>query len=434
MLHYKLQFGCLVILCYIAFIYLREVKIYKQKLRKSYFDELVLLGIVAVLLDMATVYTVNHLNTVPELLNQVLHALFLTSIDVVIFVLCLYILNIAGAMPKTKAKKWLLFAPFLINEIILFGTMHMLDYKEGIVTNYSMGIPAYTCFAVAFIYMMVANVMFLRRWRYIESHKRVSIFTYLVVSTGVTVLQMVFPELLITSLAETIIILGIYLNLEDPALKQLSKFHKETVMAFATIIENRDNSTGGHVRRTSMYVQLIAEELRKGGVYKDVITKDFMTNLVKAAPMHDIGKIAIPDAILQKPGKLTDEEFDIMKTHASVGGKMIRETFQKLGDQEYLEMAYAVANYHHEKWNGRGYPEGLKEQEIPLCARIMAVADVFDAISEERCYRPAMPLEKCFSIIEEGSGRDFDPTIVDVFLKARTKVAQIHAQTNLETE
>ena len=430
MLHYKLQLGCLVILLYLSFIYLKEARIYKQRVKKSYFGKLLFLGIIALVLDMATVYSVNHLDTVPLLLNQILHALFLSCIDVIIFALCLYILNIAGAMPRTKWKRIALAAPFVINEVILFGTMHLLDYKIGKVTNYSMGIPAYTCFA--FTYMVIAIVMFLRRWKNIEHHKRTSIFTYLMVVTAVTTMQMINPELLITSIAETLAIIGIYMNLEDPALKQLSRYHKETVLAFATLIENRDNSTGGHVRRTSMYVQLIAEELRKKAPYNDLITKDYLNNLIKAAPMHDIGKIAIPDAILQKPGKLTEEEYEIMKTHAEVGGKMIRDTFKKLGDYEYLEMAYAVANYHHERWNGSGYPEGLKGEEIPLCARIMAVADVFDAISEDRCYRPAIPLEKCFQIIEEGRNADFDPAIVDVFLKNRDKVERIHSQTNLE--
>ena len=431
MLHYKLQFGCLIILLYIGFTYLREARIYRQRI-KHYFQLLLGTGIIAILLDMATVYSVNHLDTVPPILNQILHAFFLSSIDLIIFMLCQYVLNIAGAIPKAKWKRVALATPFVINEIVLFSTMHLLDYKIGKVTNYSMGIPAYTCYAVAFAYMMVAIVMFLRRWKNIEHHKRISIITYLIAITAVTLLQSIFPELLITSLAETLTILGIYLNLEDPALRQLSKFHKETVLAFATLIENRDNSTGGHVRRTSMYVQLIAEQLRKKRPYSDIITKDYLNNLVKAAPMHDIGKVAIPDAILQKPGKLTSEEFEVMKTHSSIGGKMIRDTFHKLGDREYLEMAYQVATYHHERWNGKGYPEGLAEEDIPLCARIMAVADVFDAISEDRCYRPAIPLEECFKMIEEGRGTDFDPAIVDVFMQNRDKVELIHNQTNLE--
>lgn len=146
--------------------------------------------------------------------------------------------------------------------------------------------------------------------------------------------------------------------------------------------------------------------------------------------MHDIGKIAVPDVILQKPGRLTEEEFEIIKKHATDGGRIIEETFGNLGNEEYTRMAYQVARYHHEKWNGKGYPKGLKAREIPLCARIMAVADVFDAVSEKRCYRDAIPVEQCFAIIREGSGRDFDPVIAEVFLDSREKVERIHNEIN----
>ena len=201
-------------------------------------------------------------------------------------------------------------------------------------------------------------------------------------------------------------------------------------MGFANLIENRDGNTGGHIKRTSLYVELIAKELRARGVYSNILTKDYIENLVKAAPMHDIGKISVPDAILQKPGKLTDEEFATMKLHAPNGGRIIKDTFKNLGDEEYRKMAYEVARYHHEKWNGRGYPEGLKEEEIPLCARIMAVADVFDAVSEKRCYREAMPLDKCFDIIKQGIGTDFDPVIAQLFVTIREKVEEIHTKVN----
>lgn len=164
-------------------------------------------------------------------------------------------------------------------------------------------------------------------------------------------------------------------------------------------------------------------------LYKEELTGDFIDNLVMAAPMHDIGKIAIPDFILQKPGKLTDEEFRIMKTHAEKGGKIIQETFGQGGETEYEKMAYEVARYHHEKWNGKGYPEGKKRKEIPLCARIMAIADVFDAVSAKRCYRDALPLDQCFRIIEEGSGWDFDPLIAEVFLDMREEVEKIYEKT-----
>ena len=140
--------------------------------------------------------------------------------------------------------------------------------------------------------------------------------------------------------------------------------------------------------------------------------------------MHDIGKISVPDVILQKPGRLTEEEFEIIKLHTVNGGKIIQETFGHLENEQYAQMAYEVARFHHEKWNGKGYPEGLKRKEIPLCARIMAIADVFDALSEKRCYKEAMPLDKCFEIIQDGSGQDFDPVLVEVFLDIKEKVMQ----------
>lgn len=422
----RLQIGCLAVLLYIAFIYFRECKRYHRKLKDTMFDELLLLGIVSVTLDGATAYTVNHLETVNQILNRVLHALFLAGLDAVIFVLFLYMLFTTGAFPKKRVNRLIVFLPFVANILLVVCNIHSLRYEEGVHTNYSMGGSVYTCFIMAAVYTVLTIVIFFKRWNYMEHHKRASVFTYLLVMALVTGIQMVFPETLISSIAVTIFVLGVYLNLEDPALGELSRYHSETIMGFANLIENRDNSTGGHIKRTSMYVQLIAEELRDRGRYKDILTKDYINNLMKAAPMHDIGKIAIPDAILQKPGKLTEEEFAIMKSHAAKGAKIIQETFQKLGDEEYFHMAYQVACYHHEKWNGKGYPEGLKEEEIPLCARIMAVADVFDAISEKRCYRDAMPLETCFSIIGEGIGQDFDPVIAQTFLDIREKVEQVH--------
>ena len=207
---------------------------------------------------------------------------------------------------------------------------------------------------------------------------------------------------------------------------QLVLYNRDMIYGFATLVENRDENTGGHIKRTSYYVRLLAEELQKENIYSDIINEEFISTLSMVAPLHDIGKISIPDSVLQKPGRLTDEEFDIMKTHSEKGGKIIKETFAHIGDDNYKQMAYNVARYHHEKWNGKGYPEGLSGEDIPLPARIMAVADVFDAVSEKRCYRDALPLETCFGIIEEGRGRDFDPVLVDAFLNIRDEVTQVH--------
>ncbi|MBQ9119286.1 MAG: HD domain-containing protein [Lachnospiraceae bacterium] len=212
--------------------------------------------------------------------------------------------------------------------------------------------------------------------------------------------------------------------------EELSLYHGEMVMGFATLVENKDGSTGGHIKRSTTYVKLLAEELKRRGYYPEVLTEEYMKNLCMAAPMHDIGKISVPDVILQKPGRLTAEEFDTMKQHTVSGGKIIMETFGHLGNEQYAQLAYEVARYHHEKWNGKGYPEGLKRKEIPLCARIMAIADVFDAVSEKRCYRDAMPLEKCFEIILEGSGQDFDPVLAEIFLDMKEQVTKVHQEMN----
>lgn len=430
--HTKLQIGCLTILCYIAYIYFKQCRLYRQSLEKSRFGAILILGMVEVCLDGVTAYTVNHLDTVPDAVNRILHGLFLASLDSVIFALCIYMLIITGAYPTRKIYKILIFAPYIINIILVLINIASLQYIQGKVTNYSMGASAYTCFVMAAIYNVIMFVIFFGRWRFIERHKRASIFTYLLVLTTGTVIQMIFPETLISSIAVTVFVLGVYMNLEDPAIRQLSRHHRETVMGFANLIENRDGNTGGHIKRTSLYVELIAKELRVRGMYNHELTKDYIENLIKAAPMHDIGKISVPDAILQKPGKLTDEEFETMKLHAPNGAKIIKKTFKNLGNEDYRKMAYEVARYHHEKWNGRGYPDGLKGEDIPLCARIMAVADVFDAVSEKRCYRDAMPIDKCFDIIRQGIGTDFDPVIAGLFLDIRENVEEIHRSVNKE--
>lgn len=216
--------------------------------------------------------------------------------------------------------------------------------------------------------------------------------------------------------------------------KKMKRQHDDMVMGFATLVENRDNSTGGHIRRTSAYVELILRGLKEKGIYTEYIDEDFIENMVKAAPLHDIGKIATPDAILQKPGKLTNEEFAIMKEHAKMGREMISQLLSSSENEEYRKIAENVAGFHHEKWNGKGYPLGLADYQIPLSARIMAVADVFDAVSQNRCYRIAMPLEKCFQIIEEGRGVEFDPEIVDVFMAIKEEVIRVHEKFNEEDE
>ena len=197
--------------------------------------------------------------------------------------------------------------------------------------------------------------------------------------------------------------------------KQVSNMQSGMISFMAEVVENRDDNTGGHIRRTAKYVESIAKELKRRGVYSDILTDRYMENMMVAAPLHDIGKIHIPDAVLNKPGRLTEEEFEIMKTHTTAGEELLAHAKEELGESEYLIMAVEMAAYHHEWWNGNGYPYGISGEEIPLAARIMAVADVFDALTSKRCYKDAMPLEKAYAIIREESGTHFDPVIVEAF-------------------
>lgn len=423
-----MQIGCLCILIYIGVIYLKECKECHHDLKNTFFDEIYTIGIISVILDGITAYTVNNTESVSRVINLILHGLFYISIDTVIFAMFIYMTKITDMFPRKKLYKIIIYAPFVINIILVFANIGSVEFVQGNTTFYSRGFSAYTCFITAGIYFLMSLSVFVKGWRYIATGKRTSLFTYLFALVLVAVIQIAFPETLLSCIAVTVFIIGLYMNQEDPHLHTLSEYHRETVMSFANLVENRDGNTGGHIKRTSRYVRLIADELYSHRYYDDVLTSDYINDLVKAAPMHDIGKIGVPDAVLRKPGRLTDEEYEQMKLHAAKGGDIIRESFRNLGDEDYRKMAFEVARYHHEKWNGKGYPDGLKRKDIPLSARIMAVADVFDAISENRCYRVAMPMDKCFEIIAQGSGQDFDPIIAEVFIEARPKVEAIHKE------
>lgn len=427
----KLQIGCMLVILYVTFIYLREKRVYKVKKREVIFEWLLLVGILGIAFDGATAYTVNHLEQVPDIINGILHMCFLCSMDVIVFLMFLYITDITRGMPKFKKNRLLLGLPLLANIAVVVCFMPQLEYRHGEITNYSMGISAYTCFVMVVVYMIATMIILFTSWKNLGQHKLITISTYMTASVVVAVYQMLHPQALITCLVPTVAIVGTYLNMENPVFAKLQTYNQEMVMGFATLVENRDGSTGGHIKRTTEYVRMLSEELSARGFYKDQLTKDYMKNLVMAAPMHDVGKIAIPDAILQKKGKLTAEEYEIMKTHTKRGGKIIQETFGHMGDDEYEKIAYEVARHHHEKWNGKGYPDGLSRKEIPLCARIMAVADVFDAVSAKRCYRDALPLKECFRIIESGSGQDFDPIIVEVFLEMEERIGEVWAKENV---
>jgi len=199
--------------------------------------------------------------------------------------------------------------------------------------------------------------------------------------------------------------------------KELAAIQDVTILAMASLAETRDNDTGNHIRRTQHYLRILANHLKTHARFKDFLTDHVIDMLFKSAPLHDIGKVGIPDRILLKPGRFEPHEFEIMKTHCKLGRDSIQHAENQLGlEVEFLKYAKEIAYSHQEKWDGSGYPEGLAGDSIPISARLMAVADVYDALISRRVYKEGMPHEKAVSIIAQGRGSHFDPDITDAFL------------------
>jgi len=208
-------------------------------------------------------------------------------------------------------------------------------------------------------------------------------------------------------------------------IRKKSEMQKSVIEDLADIIESRDIETGEHIKRTKKYVTILVDAMKKDNKYKDILTDKYCDNIINAAPLHDIGKIVVSDLILCKPGKLTDEEFDKMKIHTTKGGDIIKNILKDLGDEDFLNVAYDIATFHHEKWNGKGYPQNLAGTDIPLPARIMAIADVFDALVAERVYKKPMPVDKAINIIIEDAGTHFDPNLVEIFKTVEDKFIEV---------
>lgn len=218
--------------------------------------------------------------------------------------------------------------------------------------------------------------------------------------------------------------------------RELSAIQDVTIMAMASLAETRDSDTGNHIHRTRYYVKVLAEHLKANPRFSKFLTDHNINILFRSAPLHDIGKVGIPDSILLKPGRLDAHEMEIMKTHTTLGRDAIQHAENTLGVQvEFLTMAKEIALYHQEKWDGSGYPEGLSCDNIPISARLMAVADVYDALVSQRRYKESMSHERAVHVVAEGKGSHFDPDMVDAFIDIQDEfraIAQRYVDTDID--
>lgn len=212
--------------------------------------------------------------------------------------------------------------------------------------------------------------------------------------------------------------------------KKISESQMATIFALAKLAENRDTDTGEHLERVQEYCRVLALGLQQSSCYSPVISDEFVADICQASPLHDIGKVAIPDHVLLKPGRLSQEEFEVMKAHAAIGAQTLMAVLARYPENAFVRMGIDIARSHHERWDGKGYPEGLAGADIPLAARLMAVVDVYDAFRSDRCYRRGLDHEATRTIVLEGRGTQFDPMITDKFLELEEAFREIFARTS----
>lgn len=301
--------------------------------------------------------------------------------------------------------------------VIVFNVNLRILYTNSIAKKIFPGVETYSVYALDMLkkYLVSVKENYLKDGRYYEPslsqiYDRKKLSGYILIFTDIT--EHIKKNV---ELVEKV----------EKQNTELEIIQKKIIISFANMIELRDDVTGHHVKRTSAYVKILVEKLMEKKIYSNILTEEYAEEVVQAAPLHDIGKIAIDDSILKKPGKLTSEEFQKIKEHSSIGGHMLEDILQEVDSNNYLTIAKDMAYYHHERWDGSGYPLGLSGENIPLCARIMAIADVFDALTSKRTYKEAMPYDEAFEVIRISAGSHFDPLLVETFLEAREEIMSI---------
>lgn len=347
------------------------------------------------------------------------------------------LLLLSMSMPKAKAKRitlvlHILFAIHSIAVIIGGATNFPFFFDENNMYHRGVGYNFYNVIPV--VILVLGMVILIIYGKNIDKRVRISFWTYLVAPVIAIIIQSFsygIQYIIFATTASSVFMYFVILKNQtetyEKQTKSISHMQNGLIMVLADLVESRDKCTGDHIKKTAEYARVIMKQLKKDGVYADELTDEYIEDVVRSAPLHDIGKIQIPDAILNKTSGLTSEEFEIIKSHTTAGKNIITSAIDMVSEESsgYLNEARNLAYCHHEKWDGNGYPQKLSGEDIPLSARIMAVADVFDALVSKRSYKEPLKFDDAVDLIKKESGTHFDPKIVDAFIKATDEVKNV---------
>jgi len=359
------------------------------------------------------------------------------------FILVCFVYYICFFMGADLSKKWIRIA-IVGSFILFFFTLFTNPFTGAFFTisednEYARGNLFFITIVLELIYYGITIICIIKNWKNISFEKLWPSLSFIVFPQIMQIIQYKSYGISLINTGYTLSFIVIFINTYKRLSQnfdvkasevrqkeaQIIRMKDQTILSLSSLVENRDTDTGEHVRRTADYVELLASQSMRDGYYRDTLTDKFIMYLERAAPMHDVGKIVVSDEVLKKTDRLTPEEFEQIKLHASEGGRIIHEILGEFEDKEYVQIASDIAMYHHEKWDGSGYPKGLKGDKIPLSARIMALSDVFDALVSPRCYKEPMSYDEAFAYIEENAGIHFDPILAAEFVKLKDKVISI---------
>ncbi|MCR4790461.1 MAG: HD domain-containing protein [Treponemataceae bacterium] len=347
----------------------------------------------------------------------------------------------ANIAPK-KVNPWIFRSSLILSGIYFVlviitpftGFFYYIDENNF----YHRGTYNYFCVAFYAAYFILITIMVIIYRKNFSKNAFLSFLSFSVFPIVLQIIQMFFYGLSLVNVGLTIAILLIFLNMHmnleysfsatvkkvREQRKKIFTLEEQIIFSFSNLVESREIEDDDGAQRTSLYVSLLAQKAMDDGYYPGILSRDYVRSLIKASPMHDIGVITVSDSIMKKPGPLTESERKEMQKHTVEGGKIIKKILSGYDDEKTIQIAKEMAELHHERWDGKGYPYGLKGEAIPVSARIMAIADVYDALISNRCYKERVSSEEAFKIIEESAGQ-FDPILVKEFLEIKNEIQMV---------